>query len=484
MAGIPLSGCFPVVSTLQEYMDALVIGGKCQQDDDPSDFKRFLSSTLVGHSPITRQCFLEEPSNSVRDTAIKAIQRLLKMEVATVKKQTTSEWFLETEQRNILAAGYKCTTVCSKNSVRGVIGLSNNNINSTMVELNNRRWDILLGRVGDVALGRLFIETSIFVPLKRGSFQQICGAPLINANRPPLESVSVPIIERLFDQGLKSSGKRRLADTGNHGGSEAASPKRSCVCSKRPDQQRQRQRQDPESGVSMRFLEPPKLCNATVFRRSMQYCVPPITKGNFKKKEHPVWVLPETFPLNSCTSADELLRNIFSGTPEFVVHLPEKLVVLGRRMLKLHKKCNYRFHLFRQCPAPWQVCDTSDSSQSTKQDGPLTGSDGNSDSDSDDQLKGGLEADDLPFSIGLSLPTPEHTPHGSPAPSSQIHAATSQPGSTSGQSSLAGANTNVLEKATSHEQVCMYLQLCISRVIPRELIGGKKNLRELFKLVR
>ncbi|KAJ1808902.1 Telomerase reverse transcriptase, partial [Coemansia sp. RSA 2598] len=43
---------------------------------------------------------------------------------------------------------------------------------------------------------------------------------------------------------------------------------------------------------------------------------------------------------------------------------------------------------------------------------------------------------------------------------------------------------DVLQMASARSAVYQFLQLCIQRVVPRELIGGKKNHRGLYKLVR
>ncbi|KAJ2761774.1 hypothetical protein IWQ57_005962, partial [Coemansia nantahalensis] len=82
------------------------------------------------------------------------------------------------------------------------------------------------------------------------------------------------------------------------------------------------------------------------------------------------------------------------------------------RMLKLHKKFNYRHHLFRLCPAPWQ-----------------------------------------------------QPQHGQQAP---------------GDAQAPGP----LDQASPHTAVFGFLQHCVRSVVPRDLVGGKRNHRRLYAALR
>ncbi|KAJ2797405.1 Telomerase reverse transcriptase, partial [Coemansia helicoidea] len=124
------------------------------------------------------------------------------------------------------------------------------------------------------------------------------------------------------------------------------------------------------------------------------------------------WTLPPSFPLNRHTSGHLLAQHIFKRVPHFAAAPPAALLALTSRMLKLHKKFNYRHHLFRLCPAPWQ-----------------------------------------------------QPQHGQQAP---------------GDAQAPGP----LDQASPHTAVFGFLQHCVRSVVPRDLVGGKRNHRRLYAALR
>ncbi|KAJ2722891.1 Telomerase reverse transcriptase [Coemansia sp. Benny D115] len=518
-----LARLFPQLSTLRQYMDSLVADNKCQREDDTAEFKQFLNTTMVGHDHIQVKCVFEEPTGTVRSTAIQVIQALLHRESKTFGvKQTKYASRKAREQRNILAMGYGLKDADARNSVRGAIGLSNHSVNSTMVELNNRNWATLLERVGNFALGRMLKETSVFLPMPNGNYNQISGPALVNLEKPAPAPTVVPEINRYID---KARDWRLLKRP----------PSKDCIEGKAKKSRivaRSRATDTTDFAKPERFVQPisPHAVYAT--RRTMLYCTPADTKRRRSKDGRPSsnakWRLPQSFPLNRCHTPELLLRSIFDKAPAWFADQPsKKMYDLAKRMLSLHKKFNYRFHLFRQCPAPWQagskissipcaypdkLSDDEDYDDDSNNDNDNGKNEGQNENDSQmDQVRENWESgakyisqecnansskslstdtsgNSIISSVGLSIPTPESTPRESPVlcpvevegivPHSQL------PSSAHSIHTLAGDAPNLVEAASTAEQVYRFLQLCIQHVIPRDLIGGAKNHRELYKLLR
>ncbi|KAJ2547294.1 hypothetical protein EV175_005280, partial [Coemansia sp. RSA 1933] len=140
MSNIPFSSSFACVSTLREYMDALVTDGQCVKSDDPADYRRFAETTLVGHTRISNRVPYHEPVERVTDTAIKVIKWILQSERNKgVEEKGKVRKGQQQQQRNMLALGYSMCKAGSTNCVKGMRELSSHCISSPMVELAKHR---------------------------------------------------------------------------------------------------------------------------------------------------------------------------------------------------------------------------------------------------------------------------------------------------------------------------------------------------------
>ncbi|KAJ2703657.1 Telomerase reverse transcriptase [Coemansia sp. IMI 209128] len=422
-----LAPFFPAVTPLGEYMDALVGGGRCLQDNDTADFRRFLRSVLVGHTPIKTRLVLSEPVERLADTVRAVIGMLLKRESSSSDSQVA--W----RGRNILAMGYEARRDGTMSCAGGGWGVVNTCVNSSVVELGKRRWSLLLDRTGTEAMVHLFLHASVFLPLHNGSFNQISGVPLVNLPMPQPTPIVVPAINALCGPATTRGTKRRRTaeecqasteidngDTGHGEGSQgqtlsnkgeqrAAKRQRRCDSSDSGSQVAPGEERSRQSAPDLA----PELANVVVDTSTMLYSHPRLARHKVK------WSLPQIFPLGVDIPPGELVKKMFVRAPAFATNPPSRLVSLAARMAKLHKKFNYRFHLFKRCPAPWQSPSTSPDSANSRPDSAV---------------------DDNPPSF--------------------------------------------LEMASSPHDVYLFLQTCVRSVVPRDLIGGKHNHRLLHKLLR
>ncbi|KAJ2620600.1 Telomerase reverse transcriptase [Coemansia spiralis] len=499
-------------------MYALVEDCQCLREADSPEFKRFLTTTLVGHRIINRRLKLECPIEKLADTVIKSIK-----------------WMIESEprlpscighRRNILALGYDMCQDGSTNWVKGIQELSNHHINSSMIELGRHRWQLLLERTGTVAMMHLLRHTSIFIPLHNSSFKQICGTPLVNLAMPPANKMYDPIFSTTAAYPGLRKGKRKQKDAESNDdfsricNVQSSSKTRKIDTCQLASAQQQQQRTPLFSSIttsdsaksSFLATDPPinsiTLSTIPVDRIKMLYCVP-------RTSQHKVrWNLSPDFALNICKSPEDLLARIFSKIPNMAEHPPERLILLCKRMLKLHKEFNYRFHLFRQCPAPWQTADRGSEAMLFPTTRPENLFD--SDNDEDDNLTIPVNSVPIPTQISpcsLDKSTPSSSLAG---PFDRIHppseldivsnvaVGVGDIGSSAERFALSGVErpkqnppvkavaanngtkddaASFLKMASSQHQIYMYLQLCIRSVIPRDLIGGKHNHRRLYKML-
>ncbi|KAJ2228945.1 Telomerase reverse transcriptase [Coemansia sp. RSA 485] len=464
MNALSFKDYYPVVSALGVYFDALLDNKDvCVRPGDPAGFRRFVKTTIVGHSPIIKTCAREEPTHSVRDTAIDAICQLLR---TPAKDIGSGPKYGESRCENVFADGYTAKKDGSKNTVPGDSSLLNRHINSSTVELNKKRWKTLLDRVGNTALKRLLTETSIFIPLKNKNYHQVSGMPFVSLKRPPPGQLDVPQIQNIVgsvsslkcESACRASKRVREQHDASTSAEEQDHPKRICAskaCS--GDAQR--------AVTETRFQAPDKPCPLVVSSKMLMYCVPRMSKGRKKTGRSISWEMPQTFVLSRCCTPDQLLRRIFAETIDFDTEMPPRLAALASRMLKLHQGFNYRLHLFEKCPAPWQngaqsedcACSPGADPKDAEQPSPALSSDAHRCKRSGNRLESESESESNsilgPESAGL-------------------------------QQMPADAAPCVLQMASARSSVYLFLQLCIQRVIPRELIGGQKNHRGLYKLIR
>ncbi|KAJ2032403.1 Telomerase reverse transcriptase [Coemansia sp. S3946] len=422
MDGAALTPFFPVVTPLGEYMDALVGGAQCQQDDDTAEYKRFLRSVLVGHAPIKTRLVLSEPVERLADTIRTVIGMMLKRESSSADTQVA--W----RGRNILAMGYEARRDGTMSCAGGGWGVVNTCVNSSVVELGKRQWSVLLDRTGTEAMMHLLLHASVFLPLHNGSYSQISGTPLANLPMPQTTPIVVPAINALRNPATMRGSKRRrqdsvVADDGNTNPNELSQGPSQCEGKQRAAKRQRRHSSDnsprqspPQAGPLRQGIVDMSLeqANAMVDTSTMLYSHPRLARHKVK------WSLPQSFPIGLDITPSELVKKMFGRTPAFAASPPSQLLSLVGRMVKLHKQFNYRFHLFKRCAAPWQSSGT-----------PLD--------DSECAAPDSVVGDNAP---------------------------------------------SLLEIASSQHDVYLFLQVCVRSVIPRDLIGGKHNHRLLYKLLR
>ncbi|KAJ2665420.1 Telomerase reverse transcriptase [Coemansia sp. RSA 1200] len=490
MNGVPFSSSFPHVSTLKEYMDTLVINGQCMRGSDSSEFKLFLETTLVGHQGINTRLAFQEPVESITDTALKVIRWAIQLEAGNKRRRL---------QRNMLAQGYSLCEDGSTNCVKGMRELSSESINSSMVELAKHRWTMLLDRTGTGAVMFLLQKTSMFIPLCNSNYKQICGAPLIKLEPPPPEKIHVPIISSILTIRLLKGKNTTLAtatatstdETQDRGTSkrrkisEASNMSRVSSLSSNVTEALTKDARKKKHMVGKQ--ESTNLTTVVIDRGKMLYSTPRLARGKVR------WDLLPDFPLNTCETADDLIKKMFALVPDLVPASSETLQTLCKRMLKLHKRFQYRFHLFKLCPASWQAKGGSASpSQSavTISDNPF---------DSDD------EAANVDMSNGrtslrhsncaVAHPTFDDSQDGFLTMPMSIDRGSScscdaqsekcTPFRRSGPiADYKEGHSSVVDMANTHVQVFSFLQLCVCSVIPRDMIGGKHNHRQMYKALR
>ncbi|KAJ1666946.1 Telomerase reverse transcriptase [Coemansia sp. RSA 1813] len=530
MSSLLFSSSFACVSTLREYMDNLVIDGQCMKCDDTADFKRFLESTLVGHRRIKTRLPFHEPVERLADTAVKVIKWVLQSELQSTEKGDKNKSL----QRNMLAMGYDVCKDGSTNCVKGTRDVSSQHINSSMVELAKHSWAVLLDRTGTSAMMCLLQNTSIFVLLCNSSYKQICGVPLVKMHAPAPVKMHVPAISSIISPGHQRKKRRAKAVLSVDKRQNEIPTKRRKVCTA----ESLPRASSSASGVSYPSAKTTgedvaattndrsiNMATVVIDRGRMLYSTPRLAQRKVK------WGLLPDFPLNMCKTADGLLKQILVLKPDAATEPPEPLRALCKRMLKLHKKFQYRFHLFKKCPAPWQAKGSGfnpSTFTATISDNPF---------DSDDEEIGidrydgkfllgnrhtvpaahtALDSLDTSLSQLLPTPNPPNCEHASYSHSSDERCAESEAAPTSvkqidkhgatgacsgleeheerpAAASLQPGNVaagdrnvqpNVVDMANTHSQVYLFLQLCIRSVVPRDMIGGKRNHRQLYKVLR
>ncbi|KAJ1722092.1 Telomerase reverse transcriptase [Coemansia erecta] len=444
MSASLFSGCYPVVSSLRGYMEIVLEDFQPSTIGDKGKFRRFLDTTIVGHSPVSRSHARAEPSDTLSSNVVNIISKLLgeapnRLDVGTKYKQRK-----RAAEKNVLTAGYMTRTENHENTVRGSNCLTNKHVNSAVLEFDKTHWRMLYDHIGDRALEALLANTSVFILLRNQSYQQICGPPFIHSNKKRKLAIEVKHIDKILTRGLTSDAPDQR--------DSAQQPPLKRSCNKRTGQ----------SVAPTYFTLPEDGCNLDILRRKMLYNMPTTTKcSDGKRKKKLDWKLVSTFALNRHVTAKDLLEDIFSQTPQFAANPSPRLTALAARMLKLHRKPNGQH--------TEDNSSRSTGSGSSQTDGLLT----IQSKDILEYLNLNSDPESSLFSMSipteLSPPTPEKTPLQSP-----VLAPFRPP----------EVPLNPLEMTSSHKQVYMFLQHCIQGIIPRDLIGGKKNHRELYKLVR
>ncbi|KAJ2786954.1 Telomerase reverse transcriptase [Coemansia interrupta] len=472
MSASLFSGCYPVVSTLRGYMEILLDDFQPSAVGDRGEFRRFLDTTIVGHGPVTRSHARAEPADTLSSNVVNIVGKILGEAVNRLDAGTKYNRLKRAAEQNVLTAGYTTRTENHENTVRGSNCLTNKHVNSAVLELDKTHWRMLHDHIGDRALEMLLTETSLFIFLRNQSYQQICGPPFICSSKKRKLTIEVDHIDEMLARDPSSDAPGQRDDD------QPPPPKQPC-------NRRNRQPVEPSH-----FVAPADSCNIDILRRRMLYNMPTTTRcANSKHKKRLDWKLVSSFAFNRHDTAKDLLEHIFSQTPQFAVDPSPRLTALAARMLKLHRKFCYRLHLFKLCPAPWQTGNSKAAVDLDKSEDQRIESDSYHGTGSGSSQASGISAtqskeileflnlnsdpDSSLFSMSipteLSPPTPEKTPLQSPV----LEPFKPQK-----------VPANLLEMASSHKQVFMFLQRCIQGVIPRDLIGGKKNHRELYKLLR
>ncbi|KAJ1965302.1 Telomerase reverse transcriptase [Dipsacomyces acuminosporus] len=474
-----LASFYPCVSPLGEFMDMLIVNGRCMQEDDSAEFERFLKTTLVGHGGIRHKIVYYEPCEKLIDTVNKVIKNLLKRESSSSVGSSTgsSSSSFGRPARNILVLGYTQRDHGTMHSLVGEVEVSNHYINSTTTELNKPRWNMLLKRTGTEAMMYLLQHTSVFLALRNSNYNQICGMPITSMPMPLPRAISVPAVENVLKDtplALSDSAKvcaketdRRMPDSQRR--------------STQNKQKRQRGAGEHELPAKRRRISeaglPLSLTAITIERGKMLYHTPRIFQGRVS------WHLPTKFALNMHRTPSALIKQIFCKTPAFALSPPKEAVLLADRMLKLHKKCGYKFHLFRMCPAPKIDIDRLSTV-------PLAQARSLLDCDSDPE-----EPPTFHFSNPkcLTMTQSSTQQHSQPMGTQYMYDdGTSQ--QSCAQAPTAGVNgvpdtktqepASFLQMSSTPHSVYMFVQLCVQKVIPRDLIGGKRNHRRLYGLLK
>ncbi|KAJ2157405.1 Telomerase reverse transcriptase [Coemansia sp. RSA 552] len=423
---VSLAAFFPSVSTLGGYMDALVAGGGCAQADDPADYQRFLHTTLVGHGPIASRLAYYAPVEDLADTVLKVIRRLLSH---SASGSSDIAW-RDRAGTNTLALGFSLRHSGRGMNHVGNSGVVNHHVNSSVVELSNGRWARLLARTGTEAMAHLLYNTSVFLPLLNGGYYQISGVPLAGQLSARTERIEAASGTFRLGSGAGSR-KRQRTEAGD-----------ADVGSDRRKIRKTAGTKGPRPAAHARANQHLELSSINIRRGGILF------SSASPRHQKINWALSPTFCLNQHTSGRELVRSVFSRTRSFAAAPPQRLVELADRMLRLHKRFNYRLRLFRICPAPWQQNTPAEAAASDS---------------------------DIEIAAGPLVNSTGRNPAGEGSAGPTTGAFSSSPSSDP---------PSVLGMACDHKRVYLFVQKCVSSVIPRELIGGRHNHRRLYTLLQ
>ncbi|KAJ2517514.1 Telomerase reverse transcriptase, partial [Coemansia sp. RSA 1939] len=233
------------------------------------------------------------------------------------------------------------------------------------------------------------------------------------------------------------------------------------------------------------------LAAVVIDRGRMLYSTPRLARGKVR------WDLLPDFPLNTCETADDVVKQIFALVPDLVPTSSEALQMLCKRMLRLHRRFQYRFHLFRMCPAAWQ----EKGGRASPSQPAVTISQNPFDSD-DEAVDVAMNNDRTLLrnrNCAAAHPTFDNITDNSqdgvlampmsPDRGSSCSCDAQGERCTPFQRSRPIADykeghSSAVDMANTHVQVFSFLQLCVRSVIPRDMIGGKHNHRQLYKALR
>ncbi|KAJ2617586.1 Telomerase reverse transcriptase [Coemansia sp. RSA 1365] len=446
--GASLAGFFPQISALGEYMDALVEGGRSRRDGDTEAYKQFLQTTMVGHCPMEGRVAFCEPSERLTDIVLMVIRRLLKQSTSSA---SSGSGLMSRFNQNVLTMGYELRRAGGMNCVGSDSNVTNHFVNSSVVEFNSNRWSCLLSRVGTEAMAHLLYRTSIFLPLLNEGYCQISGEPV--SSMPMPQSIKIGASDSAFRlQPPTPAGKKRKrvegesGAGGNHLQDQHRNVRRRVECVARQS----------ADASSLSSTPPLALSSINITRGKMMFDAP-------KREKKLDWSLNANFPLNRFGTGAELVHSIFGRWQCLLSAPPEKLVTLADRMLRLHQRFNYRHHLFRICPAPWQQ---QQQHQKTRlHNSPSTMH---------------IKSLSQPGNVGrfdsvLTADVPAEMEITQDAPASSI---------SQDNHRHTGDLPKILEQASTHKSVYLFLQQCIRSVIPHDLIGGRHNHRRLYVALR
>ncbi|KAJ2082978.1 Telomerase reverse transcriptase [Coemansia sp. RSA 988] len=392
-------------------------------------------------------------AEKLTDIVLMVIRRILNQSSSSA---SSGSGLMSRFNQNVLTMGYELRRAGGMNCVGGDSNVTNHFVNSSVVELNSSRWSRLLSRVGTEAMAHLLYRTAIFLPLLNESYCQISGVPL--SSKPMPHSLKIGVADSKFRLPYQASAeKKRKRDEGEtsagaedsrvHGQHRTIRRRVECVA---------KQGAAASSLDSCSSAPPLALSSINISRGRIMFNAP--ARG--KKLD---WSLGSNFPLNRLSSGTELLHSIFGRWQHLVSAPPEKLQALTGRMLRLHQKFNYRHHLFRICPAPWQQQQQQQkrrqhNSPTVKHIYPIQqpcGAEGFGNTLAVDAIAGMKPTQDTATSSAVQdnhCQTPDLP--------------------------------KVLDQATTHKDVFLFLQQCIRSVIPHDLIGGKHNHRRLYVALR
>ncbi|KAJ2669343.1 Telomerase reverse transcriptase [Coemansia sp. RSA 1085] len=422
---------FARVSTLKEFVDALVDGHRCAVGAT-AEFERFLQTTMVGHDPITTRIAFYEPIESLTDTVRKVVKQML------CRSQASS---MSWGGQNMLAMGFSLRRDGGMNCMSSDSAITNHFINSSVVELGDKRWNQLLCGIGTEAMAFMLLHTALFLPLKRNGFCQISGAPLANLHMPEAERIkTADALFRLPENGASTRKRKRSAAAANDNGICRSARRIKLIGSVKHISSNDSL--ENAAGMDTRLA----LSTITIARGKMLFNAPsPSPHKN-------CWQLPTQFSLNRCTTPKQLLQDIFSKARSLAYSPPKRVEELAARMLKLHRKFNYRLRLFNACPA---------SQQQDQQHG-------------QQHLQSGLGA------MASIIPSPNFS-SSMDVDSSDIEM---DPIDSGTEPTPLSAPPNFLEMASPHKSVYVFLQRCVDGVVPHDLVGGRHNHRRLYTLLR
>ncbi|KAJ1837429.1 hypothetical protein LPJ73_007402, partial [Coemansia sp. RSA 2703] len=133
----------PVVSTLRAYMDSLLDDFQPSALGDRGDMRRFLDTTLVGHSPITRSHARLEPSDTLSSNVVNIVGKILNQAVTKLDPTIKFNRLKRAAEQNVLTSGYTTRTENQTNTVRGSNCLASKHVNSAVLLLDGEVWRTL-----------------------------------------------------------------------------------------------------------------------------------------------------------------------------------------------------------------------------------------------------------------------------------------------------------------------------------------------------